>query len=102
MEENAMVEETTMTAVENMNDDGYYYDDGSESSATGKVLAAGLALGAGAAALTITGYKKLKTKMANKPKKKTKKRLRWVDVPIEDDEVIDSEAEVISEEESEE
>lgn len=103
MEENTMVEETTMTTVDDGIDEGYYYDDECEGGSTGKVLAAGLALGAGVTALAITGYKKLKAKKEAQPKKKTKKRLRWVEVPLdESDEVIDSEAEVISEEESEE
>lgn len=105
MEENTtMVEETTMTTVD---DDGiieYYYDGESENGGLGKVVAIALAGVAGGAALGVTAYKKLKAKKDATSKKKTKKRLRWVEVPVDEEsnDVIDSEAEVISEEESEE
>ena len=66
---------------------------------SGKALAAVLAVGAGVVAAGTVAYKKLKAKKDEKPKKKTKKRLRWVEVPVEDEEfeedIIDSEAEEV-------
>lgn len=71
---------------------------------SGKVLAAVLAVGAGVVAAGTVAYKKLKAKKDEKPKKKTKKRLRWVEVPVEDeefDDIIDSEAEEVDESDDE-
>ena len=71
---------------------------------SGKALAAVLAVGAGVVAAGTVAYKKLKAKKDEKPKKKTKKRLRWVEVPIEDeelDDIIDSEAEEVDESDDE-
>lgn len=71
---------------------------------SGKALAAVLAVGAGVVAAGTVAYKKLKAKKDDKPKKKTKKRLRWVEVPVEDeefDDIIDSEAEEVDESDDE-
>lgn len=68
---------------------------------SGKALAAVLTIGAGIITAGTVVYKKLKAKKAEKPEqKKTKKKLMWVDMPVEEyDEVIESdEANVESEE----
>lgn len=59
---------------------------------SGKALAAVLTIGAGIITAGTVVYKKLKAKKAEKPEqKKTKKKLMWVDVPVEEyDEVIES------------
>lgn len=68
---------------------------------TGKALAAVLTIGAGIITAGTVVYKKLKAKKVEKPEqKKTKKKLMWVDVPVEDyDEVIDSDAADVESEE---
>lgn len=67
----------------------------------GKALAAVLTIGAGIITAGTVVYKKLKAKKVEKPEqKKTKKKLMWVDVPVEDyDEVIDSDAADVESEE---
>ena len=53
---------------------------------SGNGLKVALAIGAGVIAAGAAGYKWIKSKKDDKPKKKTKKRLRLVDVPIEEEE----------------
>ena len=53
---------------------------------SGKTLPVILAIGAGVAAAGAVVYKKLKAKKTGVSKKKTRKRLRWVEEPIEDEE----------------
>lgn len=92
--------ENKMTTEEPMDLMGLEPEEESEVG-SGKALAAVLAVGAGVVAAGTVAYKKLKAKKDEKPKKKTKKRLRWVEVPVDDEEVkediIDSEAEEVDE-----
>lgn len=72
-----------------------------EEGGSGKVIALVVGGLAGATALGVAAYKKLKAKKEDKPKKKRKK-LMWVEVEDDDPEVIDSTAEEIDDEEESE
>lgn len=72
-----------------------------EEGGSGKVIALVVGSLAGAAALGIAAYKKLKSKKEDKPKKKRKK-LMWVEVEDDEPEAIDSTAEEIDDEEESE
>lgn len=68
---------------------------------SGKVIALVVGGLAGAAALGAAAYKKLKSNKDDKPKKKVKKRLRWVEVEDNvDEDVADVETEEIDQEET--
>lgn len=68
---------------------------------SGKVIGLVVAGVAGAAALGVAAYKKLKAKAGDEKPKKKRKKLMWVEVEDEvtEPESVDSTAEVISEEE---
>lgn len=62
-----------------------------EEGGSGKAIALAAGLVTGIAALSVAVYKKLKAKKDDKPKqKKPKKRLRWVEVDEEENEVVES------------
>lgn len=67
-------------------------DDESKSSG-GLKVAVGLV--AGAAALGGVGYKAIKSKKNDKPKKKKKFHIGWIDVEDEDAEIYDEDVEII-------
>lgn len=97
-EEKMEVMEANNEEFDEVNDIDYeVYEGGS-----GKVIALVVGGLAGAAALGVAAYKKLKSKKDDKPKKKVKKRLRWVEVEdeVEDNVVADVEAEEIDQEET--
>lgn len=79
--------------------DNYDYTEGEGGS--GKVIGLVVAGVAGAAALGVAAYKKLKAKTGDEKPKKKRKKLMWVEVEdeVNESEPVDSTAEVISEEE---
>lgn len=89
--------------VETENNEVTEFDDfaGYEDEGTGKVIALAVAGVAGAAALGVAAFKKLKAKADAKPRKKKHLKVMWVEE--EPDVVADVEAtEVNDDEESEE
>lgn len=84
--------------METENDDFAYYEDDN----SGKVIALAVAGVAGAAALGVAAFKKLKAKTDAKPRKKKHLKVMWVD-DVEPDIVADVEAtEVTDDEKSDE
>lgn len=77
-----------------------YAQDEVKTSGSGKLIGLALAGVAGVAAAGAVVAKKLKAKKKAKAegKPKTKKKLRWVEVPVEED-VVDVESKDIDEEE---
>lgn len=73
-------EETSLEVIDTQTED---------ECGSGKALGLVLAGIAGVTAVGTVVYKKLKAKKDDKPKKKTRKRLRWVEEPIEDEEYAD-------------
>ena len=82
--------------METENDDFAYYEDDN----SGKVIALAVAGVAGAAALGVAAFKKLKAKADAKPRKKKHLKVMWVEE--EPDVVADVEATEVTDEESEE
>lgn len=100
------VKDEVMTTEEPMETEVLDYTE-EESSGSGKTLATVLAIGAGVIAAGAVVAKKLKDKKESKSGKKTKKRLRLVEIPVDEDEYVDEtdddfEDEIIEEEASEE
>lgn len=91
------MEENNMNEEFETNED--YAQDEVKTSGSGKLIGLALAGVAGVAAAGAVVAKKLKkAKKAKAEKKpKTKKKLRWVEVPVEED-VVDVESEDIDEE----
>lgn len=95
--------EETMELMEVENNEVDSEMDDYEETGSGKAIGLVLAGVAGAAALGVTAYKKLKAKK-NDGKPRKKKRLKWVEVEEEaveddfEDDIIDSEAEEVAEE----
>lgn len=78
------------------------YTDDESGSGNGLGIAVGLAVVGGIAAAAVAGYKKLKAKtgVENKPRKKKKFHIGWVEV--EDEPVVDEEIAAIPDLEAEE
>lgn len=96
------IKDEVMETIENeevsvVNDYDYTEDEGG----SGKVIGLVVAGVAGAAALGVAAYKKLKAKTGEEKPKKKRKKLMWVEVEdeVNESEPVDSTAEVISEEE---
>lgn len=91
-----MDENMTMNNEEFETED--YTQDEVKTSGSGKLIGLALAGVAGVAAAGAVVAKKLKAKKAKAEKKpKTKKKLRWVEVPVEEN-VVDVESKDIDEE----
>ena len=82
------VKDEVMTTEEPMETEVLDYTE-EESSGSGKTLATVLAIGAGVIAAGAVIAKKLKDKKETKPGKKTKKRLRLIEIPVEEEEFDD-------------
>ena len=91
MEENMTINDDFETETED------YTQDEAKTSGSGKLIGLALAGVAGVAAAGAVVAKKLKAKKAKAEKKpKTKKKLMWVEVPVEED-VVDVESKDIDE-----
>lgn len=95
-EMNEVVETTENNEVTEFDDFAGYEDEG-----TGKVIALAVAGVAGAAALGVAAFKKLKAKADAKPRKKKHLKVMWVE-DEEPDIVADVEATEVTDEKSEE
>lgn len=99
---NEVMDDETMVTEEPM--ETMVVDSEGSEGGSGKMLATILAIGAGIATAGTVVYKKLKAKNVAKPGKKFKKKLMWVDVPIDDegdsDDIVDIDETDVVEEES--